>query len=121
MRNAIRTAIKRLVRTAHELAEAVRAQESAELARLVADTGEARPTDVGFRQPALLYWRRDGGRRCGSLSEIRGYYQELGQGRLVVVGPARSGKTVLAIRLVRDLATASLAVVPLTVVDGVSA
>jgi hypothetical protein len=103
---------ERLARTAHELAGAVRAQETAALARLVADTGDAQPAEVRFAQPAMLYWRTDGGRRRGNLSQIQGYYQELGRGRLVVVGPAGSGKTVLATQLVRDLAIALIAAEP---------
>lgn len=100
------SAEQRLARTAQELAGAVRAQEAAELARLVADTGDARPAEVGFAQPALLHWRTDGGQRSGTLSQIQGYYNRLDRGRLVVQGPAGSGKTVLAIQLVRDLAAA---------------
>lgn len=72
----------------------VQAREATALARLVADTGHARPAEVEFTQPALLYWRTDGGARRGSLSQIQGYYRELRQGRLVVQGPLGAGKTV---------------------------
>ena len=97
---------QRLVRTARELAGVVRAQEAAELARMLADTGDARPAEVGYVQPALLHWRTDGGRRGGTQSQILDYYRELRRGRLVVQGPAGSGKTMLVMRLVLDLAAA---------------
>ena len=50
-----------------------------------------------------MFWRVDGDGE-GSLSEIADYYRGLDRGRLVLLGPAGSGKTVLAVRLVRDLA-----------------
>jgi len=56
---------------ARRLAGEVRAHEEAVLTRLVADTGETRPADVGFAQPALLHWRTDGGTDRGSLAEIK--------------------------------------------------
>lgn len=89
---------------ARRLAGAVRAREEATLARLVADIGETHPADVGFAQPALLHWRTDGGSDRGSLAQIKSYYQGLRRGRLVVLGQAGAGKTVLATTLVRDLA-----------------
>jgi hypothetical protein len=91
---------------ARQLAGAVRAQESAALARLVADTGDTRPADVAFTQPGLLYWRSDGGGHRGSLAQIEAFYRRLGRGRLVILGEAGAGKTVLVIQLIRDLATA---------------
>jgi len=95
-----------LAGAARRLAGDVRAQEEAVLTRLVADTGETRPADVGFVQPGLLHWRTDGGTKRGSLAQIKSYYQGLRRGRLVVLGQAGAGKTVLAIALVRDLAAA---------------
>jgi hypothetical protein len=94
-----------LLSAARQLAGAVRAQESAALARLVADTGDTRPADVAFTQPGLLYWRSDGGAHRGSLAQIEAFYRGLGRGRLVVLGEAGAGKTVLVIQLIRDLAT----------------
>lgn len=88
-----------------QLAGAVRAQESAALARLVADTGDTRPADVAFTLPRLLYWRSDGGGHRGSLAHIEAFYRRLERGRLVVLGEAGAGKTVLVIQLIRDLAT----------------
>ena len=96
----------KLVDAARRLAGDVRAQEEAELGRLVADIGDTRPADVGFAQPGLLYWRTDGGDHRGSLSQIESYYGGLRRGRLVVLGEGGAGKTVLAIALVRDLAAA---------------
>jgi hypothetical protein len=95
-----------LAREAWRLAGAVREREDATLARLVGDTGNARTAEVGFSQPGMVFWRTDGGAPRGSLSRIEGYYRGLRRGRLVVLGPAGSGKTVLGIRLVRDLAAA---------------
>ncbi len=97
---------ERLLSAAQRLAGDVRKQEEAALARLVADTGDPRPADVAFAQPSLLYWRTDGGDREGSLAQIASYYRGLERGRLVVLGEAGAGKTVLAIALVRDLAAA---------------
>lgn len=53
-----------------------------------------------------MYWRTDGGKKRGSLVEIRSYYQTLEWGRLVVLGKEGAGKTVLAVTLIRDLAAA---------------
>jgi hypothetical protein len=100
------TAGETLLGAAWQLAGDVRAQEEAELARLVADIGDTRPADVGFAQPGLLYWRTDGGEHRGSLTQIESYYQGLRRGRLVILGEGGAGKTVLAIALVRDLTAA---------------
>lgn len=101
-----------LLSAALRLAGDVRKQEDAALARLVADTGAPRPADVTFAQPGLLYWRTDGGESRGSLAQIASYYRGLGRGRLVVLGKAGAGKTVLAIALVRDLAAAIVEIPP---------
>lgn len=90
-----------LLSAARQLAGVVRAQEAAALARLVADTGETRPADVVFAQPGLIYWRSDGGGPRGSLTQIEPFYRGLGRGRLVVLGEAGAGKTVLVIQLIR--------------------
>jgi DNA replication protein DnaC len=95
---------QRLLAAARRLANDISTREAAALARLVADSGDTRAADVGFAQPALLYWRTDGGQNRGSLSKIHVYYQELGRGRLVIQGPAGAGKTVLAIALTCELA-----------------
>lgn len=100
----------RLLAAARKLASVVRDQEAGVLFRLMDDTADPRPADVSFAQPALSYWRDDGGDRQGTLSEVAGYYRSLDRGRLVVQGEPGAGKTVLAIQLVRDLAAAVLAV-----------
>lgn len=71
----------------------------------MADTGDTRPADVAFTLPRLLYWRSDGGGHRGSLAHIEAFYRRLERGRLVVLGEAGAGKTVLVIQLIRDLAT----------------
>ena len=88
------------------LARDVRGQEAAVLATLMADSGDPHPAEVSFAQPALTYWRADGGDERGTLSEIKKYYTGLDRGRLVVLGKPGAGKTVLALQLILDLATA---------------
>ena len=100
----------RLLAAARHLAREVRKLEADVLARLMADSGDPEPADVSFAQPALTYWRVDGGDRQGTLSEVEGYYRSLARGRLVVLGEPGAGKTVLAIQLVLDLAAAVPAV-----------
>jgi len=56
-----RTPVQRLLDAARRLATDVHTREAAELARLVGDSGDTRPAEVQFTQPALLYWRTDGG------------------------------------------------------------
>jgi hypothetical protein len=100
------TKVDKLADAARLLAGTIRVQESAALARLVAAIGDVHPADVGFTQPELVYWRTDGGDRSASVSQIAPYYRTLRRGRLVVLGDAGAGKTVLAIQLIRDLAAA---------------
>ncbi len=76
----------------------------AELGRLVADTGEVRPAELVFAQSELHRWRTDGGGGTGTLSQIMDYHSTLTRGRLALLGSAGAGKTVLAIKLVADLA-----------------
>jgi hypothetical protein len=101
---------ERLLSAARQLARDVRSQEAGVLARLMADSGDPAPADVSFAQPALIYWRTDGGDRPGTLREVAGYYRSLDRGRLVVLGEPGAGKTVLAIQLILDLTAAVLAV-----------
>jgi len=98
-----------LLLASRRLARDVRSLEAGVLAQLMADTGAPAPADVSFAQPALIYWRADGGGRRGTLNEVEGYYRSLEHGRLVVLGEPGAGKTVLAIKLVLDLAAAVLA------------
>jgi hypothetical protein len=103
-----------LLAAARQLARDVRGEEAGVLIRLMADSGDPVPADVSFAQPALIYWRVDGGDQRGTLSEITGYYRNLDRGRLVVLGEPGAGKTVLAIQLVLDLAAAVLAMADTT-------
>ncbi|MEU4743699.1 hypothetical protein AB0G02_24980 [Actinosynnema sp. NPDC023658] len=95
-----------LVPAARDLLRAVVKGEAATLARLLGDTGRARPADVGFVAPeaAEVWWRDDGGSASGSLDDVAVYYRSLELGRLVVLGEPGAGKTVLALRLLLDLA-----------------
>jgi len=103
---------KRLLSAARRLAGEVRKQEENVLVRLLADMGDPRPAEVEFSQPELRYWHIDGGDRQGSLVQIESYYRKLRRGRLVVLGEAGAGKTVLAVTLIRDLAAAIVATPP---------
>jgi hypothetical protein len=99
---------ERLVAAARNLARKVAREESRERELLLADTGDPRPADLTFAQPELISWRTDGGNRRGSMEKVAGFYAELDRGRLVVLGPPGSGKTVLAIQLIHDLVSALL-------------
>lgn len=101
---------KRLLSAARGLAGEVRKQEENVLVQLLGTMGD--PAKVEFSQPELVYWRTDGGDRQGSLAQIESYYRELQRGRLIVLGKAGSGKTVLAITLIRNLAAAIMATPP---------
>ncbi len=95
---------ERIARDVVHLAGLVWASEMAELGRLVADTGEVRPAELVFAQSKLHRWRTDGGGGTGTLSQITDYFATLTRGRLALLGSAGAGKTVLAIKLVADLA-----------------
>jgi hypothetical protein len=89
------------------LADRVAEREGAEQNRLLAETGRAQQADVGFTRYTpdedMVYWRGDGGASRGSSAKIAGFYASLGQGRLVVLGAAGAGKTVLVNRLLLDV------------------
>ena len=60
------------------------------------------PADIEFsraRQGALARYRTADGPRSGRMTEVLGFFFELRPSRLVIVGAAGSGKTVLAIEL----------------------
>lgn len=96
-----------LTAAARALARDVGGRESAEQQKFLADTGQGKPADVGFTQPELVYWRTDGGSRQGRLKDITDFHAGLGHGRLVILGDAGAGKTVLANQLLLDLISAT--------------
>ncbi|TDD57688.1 NACHT domain-containing protein [Kribbella antibiotica] len=93
-----------LAEKARALAAVVSTTEARALAQLLGDTGEPLPANVGYAQvdESLVEWRCDGGEQTGTLSTIKAYYGSLTVGRLVVLGEAGSGKTVVALRLLLD-------------------
>jgi hypothetical protein len=94
------------VAAARDLARLILHREASELELLLGDTGDPRPADIPFAQPELVSWRTDGGQRRGSLNNIATFYSSLDRGRLVVLGPPGSGKTILAVQLIHDLLNA---------------
>jgi hypothetical protein len=93
-----------LVRTARHLAHEVATREAVEQLKLLAEAGGGRPADVTFAMATVaVSWRSDGGRQHGSLTDIADFYGGLKRGRLVVLGEAGSGKTVLVEQLLLDL------------------
>jgi hypothetical protein len=83
-----------LTAAARALARDVGEREAAEQQKLLADTGESQPADVGYAQPDLQFWRTDGGAQHGSLGTINTFYAGLHHGWLVILGEAGAGKTV---------------------------
>ena len=92
-----------LVAEARSLALQVSGREAAEQLKFLADSGQGQAADVEFSQPGLVSWRTDGGEQTGSLSGIAEFYRGLKLGRLLILGEAGAGKTVLANRLLIDL------------------
>jgi hypothetical protein len=86
---------------ASALADVVARREAAVLRRLLADR-----TGIGRPQSAQVRWRTDGGTETGSLNTIAAFHQRLPHGRLLILGPAGSGKTVVALRGLLDLIAA---------------
>ncbi len=84
------------------------AAESRTLQRLIGDSGDAQAADIGFAQPEPgdVRWRTDGGPQEGSSATITDFYATLDRGRLVILGEPGAGKSVLAIRLLLDIAKA---------------
>ena len=99
-----------MLTAATALAREVQQEASTALRRGLADDADARAAEIRFRRPRaetdaeLVRWRHDGGRASGSLSDIERYYESLERGRLVVLGPPGSGKTILAYHLTLHLA-----------------
>jgi hypothetical protein len=82
----------------------------AEQQKMLAESGSPHPADVGFAPPEVVTWRSDGDDRTGSLSEIADYYRGLRMGRLLILGEAGAGKSVLANQLLIQLSGADAAV-----------
>ena len=112
----------KLAAEAYKLAGAVAARETGEQNLFLADSAEGKPADISFVSPEqrswraeleLVIWRSASDEQSGSLNEILGFYAGadahagIGNGRLVILGDAGAGKTVLANQLLLDL-TASL-------------
>ncbi|WP_051173927.1 NACHT domain-containing protein [Amycolatopsis orientalis] len=93
---------------ASTLLDQVITAEARALQQLLGDTGRPEPADIGFASThpdaAGVRWRVDGGPESGSLNTVAEFYESLGLGRLLVLGEPGSGKTVLTIRLLLDLA-----------------
>jgi hypothetical protein len=95
-----------LVAAARGLASDIAVREADQLQKFLAETGRPKPANIEFMQPELIHWRTDGGAQRGSLKQIEKFYADLEHGRLVILGDAGTGKTVLATQLVLDLITA---------------
>lgn len=92
---------------ANDLADSVRRQEADVRARLLADDGVPQAADLEFQRAELLVrWREDEGAGSGSLTSIAAFHTGLRRGRLVVLGDAGAGKTVLVMQLLLDLIAA---------------
>lgn len=92
---------------AKALADSVRRQEAGVRARLLADDSTPQAADLEFHRAELdlVRWREDEGAGSGSLTSIAAFHTGLRQGRLVVLGNAGAGKTVLVMQLLLDLIT----------------
>ena len=99
-----------LWQSCRELANEVAARERALSNRFLADTAKAELADVDFSRfqydGQLVSWRGDGGAHDSSLTALRDFYAQLEHGRLVILGAAGAGKTVLLSHLLLDLAAA---------------
>jgi hypothetical protein len=104
-----RRSIRRLTITAEaldeaaeKLADAVAAKETRQRARLIGlawiDMLDTHPADITFEKD-LIHYRDVGGGYEDTLGGVLAYYKSLVPGRLVIIGKAGSGKTVLALEL----------------------
>ncbi|MFC3450569.1 NACHT domain-containing protein [Amycolatopsis speibonae] len=93
---------------ASTLLDQVVTAEARALQQLLGDTGHPEPADIGFARThpddVKVRWRDDGGPETGSLSTVTEFYESLQFGRLLVLGEPGSGKTVLTVRLLLNLA-----------------
>ncbi|WP_158559844.1 NACHT domain-containing NTPase [Prauserella sp. PE36] len=94
----VREAVGRLRRQVAE-------SEARAMQLLLGDAGDATPANVEFTSPApsFVQWRPDSGPDEGSLVSVAHFYRSLRHGRLVVLGEAGAGKTVLVSRLILGL------------------
>jgi hypothetical protein len=92
-----------LAAAARGLARQVGTREAREQQRVLADSGVSKPADLQYAQVAEVTSRTDGGHPQGWLSGILGFYERLNRGRLLILGEAGAGKTVLANQLLIDL------------------
>ncbi|MET7861453.1 NACHT domain-containing protein [Streptomyces sp. NPDC005318] len=90
---------------ANALADSVGRQEADVRVRLLADDGVPQAADLEFHRAELdlVRWREDEGAGSGSLTSIAAFHTGLRRGRLVVLGDAGAGKTVLVMQLLLDL------------------
>lgn len=99
----------KLADEARSLARSVAKREVAEQNLLLADSGQGQPADISFAPPEQVIWRSTVGDQSGSLMDIAHFYAGsdaypgLVNGRLVILGEAGAGKTVLANKLLLDL------------------
>jgi hypothetical protein len=99
----------KLADEARGLARAVAKRETAEQNLLLADSGRGQPADITFAPAEQVTWRSAVGDQSGSLGHIADFYAGseaypgLDDGRLVILGEAGAGKTVLANKLLLDL------------------
>jgi hypothetical protein len=115
----------KLAAEARKLADAVRQRETGEQNLFLADSAEGKPADVIVVPPEQwswqleqVTWRSADGEQNGSLRDIARLYAGsdtqagISNGRLVILGDAGAGKTVLANQLLLDLTAPLVAADP---------
>jgi transcriptional regulator with XRE-family HTH domain len=110
---------RELLEAADELADVVRARwQQEEIRRRIHDPG---PLPVHWRSAGAELADRDAPTDlAGTLDEIVSRYRRVPSGRLVVLGKAGAGKSMLAVRLVLDLLKPSTVAGAVPVVIGIS-
>ncbi|MGW4826335.1 NACHT domain-containing protein [Amycolatopsis japonica] len=86
-----------------QLVRGLRGRAGAALALRLGEDGDARPADVRFRLRDGLTRRSDGGAPGGSTARSGDYFLSLDRRRMVVLGGAGAGKSVLVLQLAVDL------------------
>ena len=115
----------KLAAEARKLADAVRQRETGEQNLFLADSAEGKPADLIVVPPEQwswqleqVTWRSADGEQNGSLRDIARLYAGsdtqagISNGRLVILGDAGAGKTVLANQLLLDLTAPLVAADP---------